>query len=252
MASQEAGNCSFVWAAAAPPPCGPWHVCQSFLGAARTGHLTHGSFSTFNQQGGILRPDTVCGGQGGAGHWGGFRGTARLCWGRAGPGTARGAGCRCPGAGGPSEPSAVSPAGWVELVAGVAQARAEGDGPRSASMQASIRLWPLGSPGSLGGSCRWGRCPEGSPGLGVGGPGMEPGLPEGGLWPWPPSCGCSGFGLAWRGRVQAARVGPGGQGGPACPLWGVSRYWEGWGCLGARSSHSLGMHGPGRLPHQAR
>uniref|UniRef100_A0AC11E6J5 HRas proto-oncogene, GTPase n=1 Tax=Ovis aries TaxID=9940 RepID=A0AC11E6J5_SHEEP len=42
------------------------------------------------------------------------------------------------------------------------------------------------------------------------------------------------------------------QGGPACPLWGVSRYWEGWGCLGARSSRSLGMDGPGRLPHQAR
>ena len=117
---------------------GPRHVRRSSLGAARTSHLTHGSLSTFNQQGGdteardclrrsgrsgplgafgVLPGSAGAGGRGGAGHWA-LSGHCPALLGPRWSFTMRGAGCRRPRAGGPSEPGATSPAAWVELVAG--------------------------------------------------------------------------------------------------------------------------------------
>lgn len=178
---------------------GPRHVRRSSLGAARTSHLTHGSLSTFNPQGGDTEArDSAEVGEERAtgalpGHCPALLGP---CW----PFTMRGAGCRRPRAGGPLSPVPRLQQPGRSWWPGVAEAGAEGEGPCSASTQAALRLWPLGSPGGLGGSRRWGRCPEGGPRLGAGGPDMEPGPPEGGLWPQPASCCCSVFGPAWRGR----------------------------------------------------
>ena len=148
MASQEVDGNHSCFRAVAALPLGAPGVSGGALSAARTSHLTHGSLSTFNQHRGkgSETRDCLCrlGRRGPLGRLSGHCLVLLWC-----PGPARGAGCRRHRAGGHSEPSAVFPAGgW-----GVAQAGAEGERDlHSASKQAAICLWPLGSLGGLRGN----------------------------------------------------------------------------------------------------